>query len=101
LPARFVIHTVGPVYQEENGAEPELLRSCYLESLRLAADHRFASVAFPSISTGMFGYPKREACDVAVATVIEWLATHQWPQRVIFCCFDSATTQLYTERLEG
>src|SRR4051812_2551786 len=67
LPARHVIHTVGPVYCDGRGGEADLLRSCYRESLRLAAEAGLETVAFPCISTGVFGYPQREACEVAVA----------------------------------
>ena len=99
LPARYVIHTVGPVYQGGDAGEAELLRSCYRESLRLARAAGARSVAFPAISTGVYGYPKAEACAIAVSTVTEWLMTHDLPRSVIFCCFDSATADLYRRRL--
>jgi O-acetyl-ADP-ribose deacetylase (regulator of RNase III) len=74
LPARFVIHTVGPVWGEHRGREPELLAACYRNSLVLAAEHELISVAFPAISTGVYGYPKREAAAVASAAIKEFLA---------------------------
>jgi O-acetyl-ADP-ribose deacetylase (regulator of RNase III) len=99
LPARHVIHTVGPVYRDGRSGEPELLRSCYRESLRLASEAGLETVAFPAISTGVYGYPRAEACDVAVATVSEWLATHALPVTVTFCCFEARDAALYRGRL--
>jgi O-acetyl-ADP-ribose deacetylase (regulator of RNase III) len=99
LAARHVIHTVGPVWHGGDRNEPELLRSCYLESLRLAAEAGIETIAFPAISTGVYGYPKREACAVAVGAVAEWLAAHELPRTVTFCCFGDADTALYRKRL--
>jgi O-acetyl-ADP-ribose deacetylase (regulator of RNase III) len=98
LPARQVIHTVGPVYHGEP-EEAELLASCYRESLALADAHGLQSIAFPCISTGVYGYPGDEACEIAVATVIPWLATHEQPREVLFCCFDAEDTERYERRL--
>ncbi len=100
LPAHHVIHVVGPVWHGGDRGEPELLRSCYTESLRLAAEAGLETIAFPSISTGAFGYPKAEACDVAVGAVSAWLATHELPRAVTFCCFGAADVRMYGERLE-
>lgn len=101
LPARHVIHTVGPVYEGGGYGEAALLRSCYETSLSLAFEAGLKSIAFPCISTGVYGYPKPEACEVAVSTAIEWLATHQLPQSVIFCCFGSEDVEAYRARLKG
>ncbi len=101
LPARNIIHTVGPIYDGGGYGEADLLRSCYLESLSIASDAGVKSIAFPCISTGIFGYPKPEACDVAVTAVIEWLATHALPERVIFCCFQDDDADLYRTKLES
>ena len=87
LPARHVIHTVGPVWHGGQAGEAELLRSCYTDSLRLAEQADLETVAFPGISTGVYGYPKAEACDVAVSAVAAWLAAHDLPRIVTFCCF--------------
>jgi len=95
LPARFVIHTVGPVWQGGGSGEAGLLRSCYRKSLRLAAEHRLSSIAFPAISTGIYGYPKADAADIAVSAVREHLAQAAYPTQVIFCCFDDDTASLY------
>ena len=99
LAAHHVIHTVGPVYGGGGYGEAELLASCYRESLRLASEAGLESVAFPCISTGVYGYPKPEACDIAISTVAEWLATHAAPKIVTFCCFSSADAELYRARL--
>lgn len=100
LPARFVIHTVGPVYQTGREGEADLLRSCYAESLRLAAENQVASIAFPCISTGVFGYPKDEASRIATEVVIRWLRDHEYPGKVIFCCFEAVDAHLYHELMD-
>jgi len=74
LPARYIIHTVGPVYGQHNGREAQLLSACYQNSLRLAASHSLKSIAFPAISTGAFGYPSSEAAAVSFEAVMEYLA---------------------------
>ncbi len=79
--------------------EAELLRSCYVESLRLAAELGVKSVAFPCISTGVFGYPKEEACGVAVGAVVEWVAKNELPGEVVFCCFEEGDAGRYRGRL--
>lgn len=101
LPARHIIHTVGPVHEGGGFGEAELLQSCYRESLRLAAEAGLESIAFPCISTGVFGYPKAEACAVAVAAVTEWLATYELPRLVTFCCFGAEDAELYRARLRS
>jgi O-acetyl-ADP-ribose deacetylase (regulator of RNase III) len=100
LPARHVIHAVGPVYRQHDPAEAErLLRSCYTESLRPAGEAGLETIAFPGISTGAYGYPKAEACDAAVRAVAGWLATHGLPRVVTFCCFGPDDAALYRARL--
>lgn len=99
LPARHVIHTVGPVYQDGRRGEPGLLASCYRESLALAADQGLASVAFPCISTGIFGYPKEDAAAVATREVLAWLGDHDLPREVIFCCFEDRDAEIYSALL--
>lgn len=99
LPARHIIHTVGPVYEDGRHGEPDLLRSCYVESLKLAEAHGLESVAFACISTGVYGYPKAEACAIATEAVAEWLAGHDLPRRVIFCCFGPEDARIYAEHL--
>ena len=99
LPARHVIHTVGPIWNGGYGGEPEILRSCYRESLRLAVEAGLETVAFPCISTGVYGYPRAEACDVAVNAVSGWLAVNELPRTVTFCCFRADDAELYRARL--
>jgi O-acetyl-ADP-ribose deacetylase len=99
LRARHVIHAVGPVYQDGHHGEPELLRSCYDEALRLAHENQAESIAFPCISTGVYGYPKDEACRIATEAVIAWRSAHEHPRRIVFCCFGPADARLYRERL--
>jgi O-acetyl-ADP-ribose deacetylase len=99
LAAKYVIHTVGPIYNGGTEGEPVRLRSCYREALRLATEAGLTSIAFPCISTGVYGYPKEEACQIALDAVAEWLTTHDTPQRVIFCCFGREDAALYRERL--
>lgn len=101
LPARFVIHAMGPVYRQGDSAQTGLLRGCYEASLELAADVGAATVAFPCISTGVYGYPKTEACEIAVRTVTEWLLSAELPRSVVFCCFDAENAGLYERQLSG
>lgn len=98
LPARFVIHTVGPVWLDGEHGEPELLKSCYRRSLEVAAAAGLASVAFPCISTGVYGYPLEPAARLAVATVRATLSSLPGVQEVIFCCHSAADHAVY-ERL--
>jgi O-acetyl-ADP-ribose deacetylase (regulator of RNase III) len=97
LPAKYVIHTPGPVYQDGTHGERELLASCYRNSLALAALHGIQTIAFPGISTGIFGYPVREACDTAIAVIAEHLSRNELPARVILCTYDSLATFIMTE----
>lgn len=99
LPARYVIHTPGPFYSGGKNGEKHQLASCYRRCLELAREHRIKSIAFPGISTGIFGYPQREAADVAIATIAGELSRHESPQRVILCTFDAAATKIMTEAL--
>ena len=95
LPARYVIHTVGPVWSGGRHREPELLASAYRSSLVLAEQHGIHSIAFPAISCGVYGYPVPQAARIAVATVRAHLAGHSLPERVILVCFDGNTYAEY------
>jgi O-acetyl-ADP-ribose deacetylase len=96
LIARHVIHTVGPVWHGGASGEPDLLASCYSRCLTVAQQHGLKSIAFPAISTGIYGYPAEPAAEIAVRTV----NAQAWIDEVIFCCFDKATAELY-RRLIG
>ena len=95
LSARFIIHTVGPVWRGGNDGEPELLRSCYRKCMQIAADKEFDTLAFPCISTGIYRYPKALAAEVAVKICSEQLQKNGRPQRVIFCCYDQENYGIY------
>ncbi|WP_192249121.1 O-acetyl-ADP-ribose deacetylase [Mesorhizobium silamurunense] len=95
LPARYVIHTVGPVWQGGGKGEAELLASCYRRSLEIARDHNCQTIAFPAISTGIYRYPKDEAAGIAVGIVSDFLEQNTVPHSVIFCCFDEPMAELY------
>jgi len=97
LPARYVIHTPGPVWHGGAHGEAELLASCYRQALRLASEHQLASVAFPGISTGVYGFPQEEAAAIAVAAVRAW--TDDFPRKVIMVTFHTEATTIYRRLL--
>lgn len=99
LAARHVIHTVGPVWRGGRHGEPELLASCYRSSLALAAEHGIATIAFPAISCGVYGYPPEEAVAIAVAECAAGAAKHEGLKSVVFACFDRRMLDLYTVQL--
>jgi O-acetyl-ADP-ribose deacetylase len=95
LPAKFIIHAVGPIWDGGAYHEPELLASCYRKSLEIAALHGLTSIAFPSISTGVYGYPKELAAPVAVTAVREAISRLPDIREVIFCCFSQDDLDIY------
>ena len=97
LPAKYVIHTVGPVWRGGNEGEPESLASCYRRSLEVAAQHGIAGLAFPCISTGIFGYPPELAARTAITTVRETLASLDTIEEVVFCCFSAGDLAIYRD----
>ena len=99
LRVRHVIHTVGPVWRGGDFGEPELLARCYRSSLGLATEHGLGTVAFPAISTGIYGYPLEPACRIAAAEVAGWLDTHDRPERVVFCMFGDDSARVMAEAL--
>jgi O-acetyl-ADP-ribose deacetylase (regulator of RNase III) len=100
LKARYVIHTVGPVWHGGSGNEAELLRSAYYECLKLATENKLASISFPSISTGAYGYPVDEAARTAVSTVVSFVKEQATSlKEVVFVLFDSRTYQIYSSAL--
>jgi len=101
LKARYVVHTVGPIWQGGSGNEAELLRSAYYECLKLATGNKLASISFPSISTGAYGYPVDEAAEIAVGTVVSFLKEQATSlEEVVFVLFDSRTWQSYCSALQ-
>ena len=100
LPAKYVIHTVGPVWRGGAEGEAELLASCYRRSLEIAASHELETLAFPAISTGIYGFPADAAARIAVATVSDFLAQSELPRAVIFCCFSAKSAALHQQELD-
>lgn len=97
LPARFVIHTVGPIWNDGYHDEPELLASCYRKSLKLAVKNGIKTIAFPNISTGVYHFPKKRAANIALETVSDFLAKDSTIEKVFFCAFDDENYQLYKQ----
>lgn len=100
LPARHVIHTVGPVWHGGSHGEPDLLRGCYRNACRLAHQHGLKSIAFPAISTGVYGYPLREACRIALEEVTSALASYPELEKVIFVAFSEEAGRIYRETMQ-
>lgn len=102
LPARHVIHTVGPVWRGGDHGEPELLAACYRNSLDLAARHGLRTIAIPAISTGVYGYPPDKAARIAARTTLDWLAQHPGTiGKVIFVCFSEPSAQAYRAAVQA
>ena len=99
LPARHVIHVVGPVWRGGTAEEDEMLARCYRASLTLAVEHGVRSIAFPAISTGIYGFPRARAAAIAVAETRQFLAKHAGLERVVFVCFDAGTAATYRKAL--
>jgi len=97
LPVKYVIHTVGPVWSGGIHDESIKLSNCYKNSLQLAIDNGCKTVAFPNISTGVYGYPKQEAAEIAVKTVSDFLSKHHEIEKIIFCCFDDENFRIMNE----
>lgn len=102
MPSKHVIHTVGPVWHGGQQNEPQLLASCYCNSLQLAMDNHCKTIAFPNISTGIFGYPKDKAATIAINSTLDFLSHHPHTfEKVIFVCFDEENYRLYEEGLKA
>lgn len=99
LPAKFVIHTVGPVWKGGNNNETDLLKNCYTNSLITACQYGCESIAFPNISTGIYGFPKKEAAEIAVEAVKIYLSQNDHPKTVYFICFDEENYLIYSKLL--
>ena len=101
LPAKFIIHTVGPVWRDGSNGEPDLLASCYRSCLEVAWQHSLHSLAFPSISTGAYGFPVELASAIAVSTVREFVQANEGFSEIIFCCFSPRDFQFYSSLLSS
>ena len=99
LPCKFVIHTVGPVWKGGQQNEAELLANAYKSSLRIAANMKLTSIAFPNISTGVYGFPKEKAARIAISEVRAHLETNTSIEKVIFCIFDDENLEIYRQEL--
>lgn len=99
LPAKFVIHTVGPIWRGGYKDEIDLLRNAYQNSLKLASNNTIETLAFPNISTGVYGFPKNSAADIAVRVVKDYISKNKYPKKVIFVCFDEQNYEIYKEKL--
>jgi len=97
LPAKYVIHAVGPIWSGGQNHEEDLLRSCYETSLNIALQHKCRTIAFPNISTGIYGFPKEKAAQIAINTVKQFLEKHTEIEEVVFVCFDADNYRLYSE----
>lgn len=95
LPADHVIHTVGPVWRGGTEGEPELLSACYRASLEVAAYHGFDSIAFPAISTGVYGYPADAAADIAISTIHDFPVPTRGLDRIVLCCFSASSASYH------
>ena len=100
LPAKYVIHAVGPVWRGGNNNEHELLKGCYETALKLAAEHNCKSIAFPNISTGIYRFPKKKAAEIAIETVRNFLSENSLPEEVYFICFDTENYAIYEHLLK-
>ncbi len=100
LPAQWVIHTVGPVWSGGGSDEDALLATCYRNSLALAETHKIKTIAFPCISTGVYGFPAERACQIAIREVKSFLDAHRTPEKVTFACFLDRDAELYRSALE-
>ncbi len=100
LPAKFVIHTVGPVYNNGKNNEAEKLANCYRKSLELAVEYGVKTIAFPNISTGVYGYPKLEAAKIAIREVRDFIRKTDNMEQVVFCVFDNDNFEIYKNLLQ-
>lgn len=101
LPAKYVVHAVGPIWHGGGSREDDHLASSYRRSLEIAADNGVETIAFPAISTGIYGFPPERAAKIAVATVADFLAGHELPKQVTFCCFGPDSADLHARALEA
>lgn len=101
LPAKYIIHAVGPIWRGGNKGEPKLLASCYLNTLKLALEHEIKTIAFPAVSCGIYGYPISQAALIAVKETANFLELHNELQSVIFVCFDDSVYEAYLHAVDA
>jgi O-acetyl-ADP-ribose deacetylase len=101
LKAKYVIHAVGPVWQDGDHNEPKLLKNAYINSFQLAKEKKLDSIAFPNISTGAYRFPKRRAARLAIETARDFISKNKYPKKVIFVCFDEENFNLYNEMINN
>jgi O-acetyl-ADP-ribose deacetylase (regulator of RNase III) len=99
MPAKYVIHTVGPVWSQSKTGADELLANAYRNSLKLAVENQVKSIAFPNISTGIYHFPKDKAAEIAINTVHDFLSHHKQIDKVVFVCFDDENYSIYKKKL--
>jgi len=99
LPAKYIIHTVGPIWQGGGNNENKLLANCYKNSLKLAVENNCKTIAIPNISTGIYGFPKEEAAVIAVRKVKAFLSSNESIEKVLFVCFDEENNKIYSRLL--
>jgi O-acetyl-ADP-ribose deacetylase (regulator of RNase III) len=99
LKAKYVVHTPGPVYKDGKQGEPEILKNSYINSLLLAKEKNLKSISFPAISTGVYGYPKEEACKIAIETVVDFMEKYNFMLNIYFVLFDKENFSLYSKFL--
>lgn len=100
LPSKFIIHTVGPRYLFKNEGEANSLKECYISSLCIAKEKEFETLVFSNISTGAYGFPKDLAAKISFETVVEFLNKNEYPNKVIFCCYDIENIELYVNEIK-
>ncbi len=101
LPARYIIHTVGPVWNNGIGTPNILLENCYKNSMEIAKSEKIQSIAFPCISTGIYKFPKKQAANIAVKTVMDFMKLSSFPNRVIFCCYQQDDADIYRNTFQS
>lgn len=101
LPAKYVIHTVGPIWQDGENNESQLLANCYKNSLKLAVKYKFTAIAFPAISCGVYGFPIKKAVDIAWKEVENFLAKNKTIQKIYFVCFNDKIYDLYRDKIDA
>ncbi len=101
LQAKFIIHTVGPVWRGGERNEDNLLASCYKNSLKLAVENKVKTIAFPAISTGIYGFPVNRATKIAITETINFLEANTFLEKVVFVCFDAGTFNIYKKEIEN